>query len=143
LKIRALSIRNFKAIDKISIKNIPDLIVLAGPNGCGKTSIFEAIRLIKAIIGPYHNAELPTIRSELKQKLQNLLSFNSSELEISIGIELNEPEIAYLRGKQPNIDENLNMNVLSSTIKIDQNGRINQDTNSNLFSLIFNAPLTK
>jgi AAA15 family ATPase/GTPase len=145
LKIRSLFIRNFKAITKISFENIPDLIVLAGPNGCGKTSIFEAIRLIKAIIGPYHTSELPTIRSELQQNLKNLLRFNSPELEISMSIELSEDEIAYLREKHLDVDQELNTNnnILSSTIKIDQNGSISQPVNSPLFPLTFNAPLNE
>jgi len=49
IKIKGLKIRNFRCIGELDLDftdpdgNPLDLIVLAGPNGCGKTSVLEAI----------------------------------------------------------------------------------------------------
>jgi len=49
IKIKSLKIRNFRCIGSLDLDftdpdgNPLDLVVLAGPNGCGKTSVLEAI----------------------------------------------------------------------------------------------------
>ncbi len=49
IKIKGLKIRNFRCIGELDLDftdpdgNPLDLVVLAGPNGCGKTSVLEAI----------------------------------------------------------------------------------------------------
>lgn len=45
MKIKSIHIENFKRFTDLTIQNIPQtakLVVLVGPNGCGKTSVFEA-----------------------------------------------------------------------------------------------------
>lgn len=45
MKIKEIQINNFKRFSNLTINNIPEtakLVVLVGPNGCGKTSLFEA-----------------------------------------------------------------------------------------------------
>ena len=45
MKIKEVKIKNFKRFSDLTIENIPDsvkLIILVGPNGSGKTSLFEA-----------------------------------------------------------------------------------------------------
>lgn len=45
MKIREVKINKFKRFTDLTIKDIPGtakLVILVGPNGCGKTSIFEA-----------------------------------------------------------------------------------------------------
>lgn len=45
MKIKKIHIKQFKRFTDLTIQNIPNtarLIILVGPNGCGKTSIFEA-----------------------------------------------------------------------------------------------------
>lgn len=45
MKIKSIHIRNIKRFTDLTIQNLPattKLVVLVGPNGCGKTSIFEA-----------------------------------------------------------------------------------------------------
>lgn len=45
MKIRKVHLKNFKRFTELEIKNIPleaKLVVLVGPNGCGKSSVFDA-----------------------------------------------------------------------------------------------------
>lgn len=45
MKITKVCLKNFKRFTELEIKNIPTetkLVVLAGPNGCGKSSVFDA-----------------------------------------------------------------------------------------------------
>ena len=45
LKIRSIHLQNFKRFTDLKIQNIPPtakLVVLLGPNGCGKSSLFDA-----------------------------------------------------------------------------------------------------
>ena len=52
IKIKGLKIRNFRCIGSLDLDltdpdgNPLDLVVLAGPNGCGKTSVLEAILIV-------------------------------------------------------------------------------------------------
>ena len=45
MKIESIHLRNFKRFTDLKIQNIPEttkLVVLLGPNGCGKSSLFDA-----------------------------------------------------------------------------------------------------
>lgn len=57
MHINRLHVRNFRAIDTIDLRDLKDLVVIAGPNGCGKSCIFDALRLLKSIYGGYQQNE--------------------------------------------------------------------------------------
>ena len=46
MKIASIHLQNFKRFTDLKIQNIPataKLVVLLGPNGCGKSSVFDAL----------------------------------------------------------------------------------------------------
>lgn len=55
MKVSSLKIKNFKNIKEFYLTDIPDVVVLAGKNGAGKSSVLEAIILSKDALRPYGN----------------------------------------------------------------------------------------
>lgn len=57
MKIKDLLVRNFRAIKNLELQNLGNTIVIAGSNGCGKTQIYHALRLLKSTYGGYQQNE--------------------------------------------------------------------------------------
>lgn len=103
MKIRSLNIKNFRGISNVALENLQDMVVIAGPNGCGKSCILDAIRLLKSVYGGYQPNEIhqwlgefqlnftqdPEVFSSLKQDRTRALS-------ISATFELQADERRYL-----------------------------------------------
>ena len=48
MKIKLIELKNFKRFTDLTIKEIPEtakLVVMIGPNGCGKSSVFDALQI--------------------------------------------------------------------------------------------------
>ena len=57
MRIKSLLIENFRAVKRLELDNLDDMIVIAGSNGCGKTQIYHALRLLKSTYGGYQPNE--------------------------------------------------------------------------------------
>lgn len=57
MKISSILIENFKFINFVQVSNLPNLVVVGGENGVGKTSLFEAIAFAKSSIASYTQRE--------------------------------------------------------------------------------------
>ena len=89
MKLTRLSINNFRAITKLRIDNLSDAVVLAGPNGCGKSCVLDAIRLLKSAYGSYEQDEWSTwfgeFQIDLNREPRELLSlFQDPNLQLQI-----------------------------------------------------------
>ena len=81
MRFSSLLIENFKAIERLEVTELTDFVLIAGPNGCGKSCIFDAIRLLKSVYGGYQSNEWQqwfgefqidmNNRDELKRLLRN------------------------------------------------------------------------
>lgn len=100
MKIKNLEISNFKAIKYIHLKDLEDTVVIAGPNGCGKSCIFDAIRLIVSFYGAttvkdWLN-EFQLDPRTLHEDIKKILNDTSKELRISVDFTLDESEKEFL-----------------------------------------------
>ncbi len=103
LRLRYLAIKNFKAIRELELADLTDAIVVAGPNGCGKSSIFDALRLLKSAYGQYHQNEYGQWFSEfdinadhLEREAERILFDPAKGLSIQAELELSEGEVEHL-----------------------------------------------
>src|SRR5258706_7008384 len=115
MRIRNLEVSNFRAITTLKLENLADVVVIAGPNGCGKSCVFDAIRLLKSSYGGYQANEWQSWYGEfqisLGQKQDELLSMfqdPAKPLTIAAEFSLAAEETAYLRA---NAEKLLQMQV--------------------------------
>jgi len=54
VRINQLTIKDFRNLRLVQMDDIPDLVVLAGANGSGKTAVLDAIVLAKEAVGRYY-----------------------------------------------------------------------------------------
>lgn len=102
MKIRTLKIRNFKAIRYAEINNLQDVVVIAGINGCGKSCVFDAIRLIKSSCGGYtQDDEYAQLFQEFQSKIdadgvKKISHDKNKPVEIEWEIELSQDEKSHI-----------------------------------------------
>ncbi len=103
MKIAHLEIDNFRAIRHAVLRDLSDTVVVAGPNGCGKSCLFDAIRLVKSIYGGYQQNEwqqwFGEFQIDVQKEAQLLKMFHdrSREIRVSARFILSSDEIDYLR----------------------------------------------
>ncbi len=103
MRIRAVRIENFRGIEFFEATNLRDLVVIAGPNGCGKTGVLDGIRLLKSCYGGYASNEWQMWFGEFQINVDQpqgaLRLFRNRELELRITakIELSDTDRSYLQ----------------------------------------------
>ena len=72
MKIVNLTVENFRAINRVELTGLQDMVVVAGPNGCGKSCILDAIRLFKSVYGGYQPNEWHQWLNEFQINIRDL-----------------------------------------------------------------------
>jgi ABC-type nitrate/sulfonate/bicarbonate transport system ATPase subunit len=103
VRIGALQIRNFKALTRLELPELGDAVVLAGPNGCGKSCVLDAIRLLKSAYGGYQQNEWHqwfgefAINFQVPEQVLRVFQDPARPLEIVADFSFAEREKEYLR----------------------------------------------
>jgi len=111
MKIQSLTIKNYKSLVDFQLEEAPDVVILAGPNGTGKSSVLEAIIFLKEHLGPYHSWTLGG----------NVVNTGAKFAEISAEFKVYPEEIAYLK-EVHNIT--LPNDVLAGWMKVEPPNRV-------------------
>lgn len=103
MRIDSLTVQNFRAIRSVELCNLGDSVVIAGPNGCGKSCIFDAIRLLKSVYGGYQANEWQNFFGEFQIDIHgragavlSLFQDRSRPVNISAHIQLAAEEKEFL-----------------------------------------------
>ncbi len=127
MKIKSIGIENFRKLKKIHFECNNSISTIVGPNGVGKSSILEAIRLVKATL-------LASFDSETQGTLQNMGLFSAQQnnylldnlfgdetkpVIIDLKIQLTSSELEYVRSQIPNLA------ILRLQNKMGQSNRLN------------------
>jgi AAA15 family ATPase/GTPase len=104
MKLIYLKVQNFRALEDIEIEfgNVANIV--CGPNASGKSTIFEAIRLVRAVLAPRLQNEAQLVLIQLQALSQHypqagiladaLTGDHGKPLIIEANFKLDDPEIA-------------------------------------------------
>jgi AAA domain len=99
---QSLRVKNLRAVRQFEIDGLGSFVIIAGQNGCGKSCLFDAIRLLKSFYGGYQQEEHMQWFNELAIDVQDLSELRrmfrdpSSPMEINAVIELSPSEQQFM-----------------------------------------------
>jgi len=104
MRIKSFKIENFRNLRLVECLDVPDLVVICGPNGCGKSALLEALIVSKEIYSSYKSFRGGS-------RLKNLVSANALKTKIKLELEFADLEI---------IPKTFTLNI-----EFDNNGNVN------------------
>ena len=126
MKIKQLEIQNFRAIDHVSIDSDSTMVVIAGPNGCGKSCVLDAIRLVKSAYGGYDANEFRNWFGEFQidpnspTDMKKVLRDKTGGAQIRIVVALHPTEVEYLRTNADDIGERTAVSILQPSVVFEE-----------------------
>ena len=119
MKIEKLEIENFRAIEKVSIDTCSTMIVIAGPNGCGKSCVLDGIRFIKSAYGGYGPnewdqwlGEFQIDRAQDPWEMRKILRDKGKSARIAITLKLHPKEQLHLQENAHELAEEIALNQI-------------------------------
>ena len=103
MKIENLTVTNFRGIRAATLSDLQTMVVIAGQNGSGKSSLLDAIRLLKSDYGGYQQNEWHHWMGEFQINFSNtndmatLLNNPNLELRINCEFSIHSEEREYIR----------------------------------------------
>ena len=116
MHISHLVVRNFRALEDIQFDLIPRVNVIVGPNAVGKTTVLQALRLVKALLAPRSQNEaqqtlisLSAASPHFPQRLHGaaLARDLSKPVEVRASLVLTKGEIDFLDTNKAGIVQQL------------------------------------
>ena len=126
MRIERLQIQNFRAIENVVIDADSPMVVIAGPNGCGKSCVLDAIRLVKSIYGGYADNEYNLWLGEFQidanspNSMKKILRDKNKEARIAISLSLHPSEKSYLLNEADEIGERTAVRNIMPNIPYEQ-----------------------
>lgn len=118
MRFERITVDNFRAIEHVSIDaSRSSMIVIAGPNGCGKSCIFDAIRFVKSAYGGYDANEWDNWFNEFQisrdpAEMRKILHNKEKPARIRVLLKLHDREKLHLHEHPHEILEEIAWNQL-------------------------------
>lgn len=114
MRLSSLTVDNFRALTRLELRELSSAVVLAGPNGCGKSCVLDAIRILKSAYGSYEQDEWSMWLGEFQisanrdaGELRSLLQDKAVPLKVVAEFVVNDAERAFLKGDAASLLEEL------------------------------------